>query len=74
MGGPCRGDDRASEKLARTDIPRLKKEVAGQLREAAGGPCACTGRSMRETHAGMKTTAGEVDVVMQHLGHALRRQ
>ena len=47
------------------------KEVAGQLCEAAGGPCAYTGRSMRDTHAGMKTTAGEFDVVMQHLGAAL---
>jgi hemoglobin len=65
------GDDRANGKFARTDIPRLKKEVADQLCEAAGGPCAYTGRSMRETHAGMRTTAGEFDVVMQHLGATL---
>jgi hemoglobin len=26
---------------------------------------------MRDTHAGMKTTAGEFDVVMQHLGATL---
>jgi hemoglobin len=65
------GDDRTNGKFARTDIPRLKKEVADQLCEAAGGPCTYTGRSMRETHAGMKTTAGEFDVVMQHLGATL---
>jgi hemoglobin len=65
------GDDRANRKFARTDIPRLKKEVADQLCEATGGPCAYAGRSMRETHAGMKTTAGEFDVVMQHLGATL---
>jgi hemoglobin len=65
------GDDRANGKFARTDIPRLKKEVADQLCEATGGPCTYTGRSMRETHAGMKTTAGEFDVVMQHLGATL---
>ena len=65
------GDDRANGKFARTDIPRLKTEVADQLCEAAGGPCTYTGRSMRETHAGMKTTAGEFDVVMQHLGATL---
>jgi hemoglobin len=65
------GDDRANGKFARTDIPRLKKEVADQLCGAAGGPCAYTGRSMRETHAGMRTTAGEFDVVMQHLGATL---
>jgi len=65
------GDDRANGKFARTDIPRLMKEVADQLCEATGGPCTYTGRSMLETHAGMKTTAGEFDVVMQHLGAAL---
>jgi hemoglobin len=65
------GDDRANKKFVRTDIPRLKKEVADQLCEATGGPCTYTGRSMQETHAGMQTTAGEFDVVMQHLGAAL---
>jgi hemoglobin len=65
------GDDRANGKFARTDILRLKKEVADQLCEATGGPCTYTGRSMRDTHAGMKTTAGEFDVVMQHLGATL---
>ena len=61
------GDERANKKFVRTDIARLKKEVVDQLCEATGGPCTYTGRSMKDTHAGMKTTAGEFDVVMQHL-------
>jgi hemoglobin len=65
------GDDRANGKFVRTDIPRLMKEVSDQLCEATGGPCTYTGRSMRETHDGMQVTAGEFDVVMQHLGGAL---
>jgi len=65
------GDDRANGKFVRTDIDRLKKEVIDQLCEATGGPCAYTGRSMLETHAGMKVTAGEFDVVMQHLDAVL---
>jgi hemoglobin len=65
------GDDRANGKFVRTDIPRLKKEVADQLCEVTGGPCTYTGRSMQETHAGMQTTAGEFDVAMQHLGETL---
>jgi len=65
------GDDRANGKFARTDIDRLKKEVVDQLCEAAGGPCAYTGRSMLETHKGMKVTTGEFEVVMQHLGATL---
>ena len=65
------GDDRANGKFVRTDVPRLKKEVNDQLCEVTGGPCTYTGRSMRETHDGMKVTAGEFDVVMQHLGATL---
>jgi hemoglobin len=65
------GDDRANGKFVRTDIPRLKKEVADQLCEATGGPCTYTGRSMAETHDGMAVTAGEFDVVMQHLDATL---
>jgi hemoglobin len=65
------GDDRTNGKFVRTDLPRLKKEVgdqlANQLCAATGGPCTYTGRSMRETHAGMKITAGVFDVVIQHL-------
>src|SRR5712671_195944 len=61
------GDDRANGKFARTDIDRLKKELVDQLCEATGGPCTYTGRSMLETHDGMQVTAGEFDVVMQHL-------
>ena len=65
------GDDRANGKFVRTDIPRLKKEIIDQLCEATGGPCTYTGRSMLETHDGMKVTAGEFDVVMQHLDAVL---
>ena len=65
------GDDRANGKFVRTDIERLMKEVIDQMCEATGGPCTYTGRSMLETHAGMKVTAGEFDVVMQHLDAAL---
>jgi hemoglobin len=65
------GDDRANGKFARTDIERLKKEVADQLCEVTGGPCTYTGRSMRTTHDGMEVTAGEFEVVMQHLEAAL---
>ena len=65
------GDDRANGKFVRTDIPRLMKEIIDQLCEATGGPCTYAGRSMRETHDGMGVTAGEFDVVMQHLDATL---
>ena len=65
------GDDRANGKFVRTDIDRLKKELVDQLCEVTGGPCTYTGRSMQETHDGMKVTAGEFEVVMQQLRAAL---
>ena len=69
------GDDRTNGRFVRTDLPRLKKQVADQLAdqlcEATGGPCTYTGRSMQETHDGMAVTAGEFDVVMEHLGATL---
>ena len=64
-------DDRANGKFVRTDIDRLKQEVIDQLCEATGGPCTYTGRTMQETHDGMAVTAGEFDVVMQHLDATL---
>jgi hemoglobin len=65
------GDGRINRKFERTHIPRLTKEVVDQLCEATGGPCSYTGRSMRDTHTGMKTTAGEFDAVMQDLAATL---
>jgi hemoglobin len=63
----CAGDDRINQKFGRTDIPRLKKMLVDQVCEAAGGPCSYTGRGMRETHDGMKVTAGEFDALVEDL-------
>ena len=65
------GDDRISQKFARTDVPRLKKEFIDQLCEATGGPCTYTGRNMRDTHAGMRVTDGEWDAFFQDLAAVL---
>ena len=63
----CADDDRINAKFARTDVPRLKKMLVDQVCEATGGPCAYTGRSMRETHDGMGVTAGEFDALVGDL-------
>jgi len=65
--GRCAGDDRINGKFARTDVPRLKKELVDQVCEAAGGPCTYTGRSMRDAHRGMQVTAGEFDALVEDL-------
>src|SRR2546429_5952636 len=64
------GDNRANGKFARTDIDRLKKEIVDQLCEATGGPRTYPRRSRPETHDGMKVTAAEFVVVIQHLAAA----
>jgi hemoglobin len=63
----CAGDDRINRKFERTDIPRLKKMLVDQVCEAAGGPCAYSGRDMRETHDGTGVTAGEFDALVEDL-------
>ena len=63
----CAGDDRINGKFVRTDGPRLKKMLVDQVCEATGGPCSYTGRGMRETHDGMKVTAGEFDALVGDL-------
>ena len=63
----CAGDDRINSKFERTDIPRLKKMLVDQVCEATEGPCAYTGRAMRETHDGMEVTAGEFDALVEDL-------
>ena len=65
------GDDRINGFFANTDLDNLRRLLIEQICEATGGPCTYTGRSMLETHDGMKVTAGEFDVVMQHLDAAL---
>ena len=65
--GRCAADDRINGKFARTDIPRLKANLADQVCQATGGPCTYTGRDMRSTHDGMAVTAGEFDALVEDL-------
>lgn len=48
-------------------LKRIRQLVVDQICEAAGGPCYYTGRSMKESHAGMKLTSAEWDKGVQHL-------
>ena len=63
----CAADDRINRKFERSDIPRLKKMLTDQVCEASGGPCTYTGRDMRQTHDGMRVTAGEFDALVEDL-------
>jgi hemoglobin len=63
----CAADGRINGKFARTDIPRLKKNLVNQVCEAAGGPCTYSGRDMRQTHDGMSVTGGEFEALVADL-------
>jgi hemoglobin len=63
----CASDERINSKFERSDIPRLKRMLVDQVCEATGGPCAYTGRDMKETHDGMGVTAGEFDALVGDL-------
>ena len=45
--GNVAADNRIDGFFARTDIPRLKKNLVDQICQGTGGPCMYTGRDMR---------------------------
>ena len=48
-------------------LQRIRQFVVEQLCQAAGGPCFYTGRSMKESHAGMGISQADWDVAVKHL-------
>ena len=48
-------------------LQRIRQLVVEQICAAAGGPCFYTGRSMKESHAGMGITQAEWEVALKHL-------
>jgi hemoglobin len=58
-------------RLASADLPSLKMHVVNLVCSGAGGPCKYTGRSMKDSHAGLKITSREFDVVVEDLVAAL---
>jgi len=52
-----------NQRFARTDVPKLKRLLVEQICEATGGGCKYTGRTMRESHRGMKITGAEFNAM-----------
>jgi hemoglobin len=46
---------------------KLRQHLVNQICQAAGGPCIYTGRSMKDTHAGLGITEKEWDAGGKHL-------
>ena len=65
--GNVAADNRINGFFARTDIPRLKKNLVDQICQGTGGPCTYTGRDMRTAHKGMNITDAQFNALVEDL-------
>jgi hemoglobin len=61
------GDKRINGYFASTDLTKLKMHMVDQICEASGGPCKYTGRTMKQTHAGMGVTDAAFGALVEDL-------
>lgn len=64
-------DKRINGYFASTDLTKLKMHLVNQICEASGGPCKYTGRTMKQTHAGMGVTDAAFAALVEDLVSAL---
>jgi hemoglobin len=69
--GNVGGDKRINGYFASTDLAKLKMHLVNQICEASGGSCKYTGRTMKQTHAGMGVTNPAFDALVEDLVKAL---
>lgn len=64
-------DPRINGFFVDADIGALKKYLVEQVCSVTGGPCAYSGRPMREAHAGMGVGESHFEAMIENLGVAL---
>jgi hemoglobin len=64
-------DARINSFFANADIPRLKTMMVDQICEATGGPCKYTGKTMKESHAGMNVKDEHFNALVEDLVKSL---
>lgn len=69
--GNVGGDARINGYFASTDLAKLKVHLVNQICEASGGPCTYSGRTMKQTHAGMGVTDAAFGALVEDLVAAL---
>ena len=57
--------------LKPAEVNQLKANLADQICQAAGGPCAYLGRDMKDAHKGMKITDAEWSATVEAFNKAL---
>jgi hemoglobin len=70
-------DDRINARfkgLNPTQVFKLKSNLADQMCETTGGPCAYLGRDMKTVHKGMKVTDAEWNATVEALTRALDKR
>src|SRR6202162_2179978 len=65
--GNVAADNRINRYFAKTDIPRLKRNLVDQICAGTGGPCTYTGRDMKTAHAGMGITDAQFNALVEDL-------
>ncbi len=67
-------DDRINTKFFNNaDLPKLEEHLVNQICQATGGPCKYTGRSMKETHAGMGVDEAGWNALVEDLQKSLAK-
>lgn len=64
-------DKRINRFFAKTDIPRLKRQLVAQICAGSGGPCAYRGRSMKDAHRGLGIRNRHFNALVQDLVKSL---
>lgn len=64
-------DARINTMFANSDLAALETKLIDQICEASGGPCKYTGKSMKETHAGMGVTEAHFNALVEDLVKSL---
>jgi len=71
--GKVGADKRINGYFGSTDLTKLKVHLVDQICEASGGPCKYTGRSMKQTHAGIGVTDAAFGALVEDLVAALNQ-
>ena len=66
-------DKRINGFFAKTDVPRLKRNLVDQICQATGGPCTYTGKDMKTAHKGMGITDADFNALVQDLQKSLNK-
>ena len=69
--GNVAADDRINSFFANTDLDNLHRLLVEQLCEATGGPCTYSGRSMKDSHAGLGIGVDHFTALVEDLVVAL---